>query len=82
LAAFNHRSIQASDLATFLDMEGVAIRSGHHCTQPLHRILDVSGSCRASCYLYTTEEEVMEFAEHLKSTIQMFDNIESSFEID
>ena len=45
LAAFNVKGIQAGDLATFLDMEGVAIRAGHHCAQPLHRSL---GACLAS----------------------------------
>uniref|UniRef100_A0A7S4PE84 cysteine desulfurase n=2 Tax=Guillardia theta TaxID=55529 RepID=A0A7S4PE84_GUITH len=76
LVAFNHRTIQASDLTTFLDFEGVALRSGHHCTQPLHRILGVSGSARASCYLYTLEEEIDEFARHLKDTIEMFRNMD------
>ena len=41
----NVKGIQAGDLATFLDMEGVAIRAGHHCAQPLHRSL---GACLAS----------------------------------
>lgn len=77
LAAFNHKTIQASDMATFLDMEGVAIRSGHHCTQPLHRMWGASGSARASCYLYTTEEDIAGLARHLKDTIQMFANIDS-----
>ena len=77
--------MQASDLATFLDMEGVAIRSGHHCAQPLHRNLGISGSARASTYLYTTADEIAGFAEHLKSTIDMFANmgeLESSFDLD
>lgn len=81
LAAFNHESIQASDLATFMDMEGVAIRSGHHCTQPLHRLLEVSGSCRASAYLYSTERDVEVFVEALKSTVDMFGSIEMSFDM-
>mmetsp|Transcript_32764 Transcript_32764/g.77641 ORF Transcript_32764/g.77641 Transcript_32764/m.77641 type:complete len:485 (-) Transcript_32764:55-1509(-) len=75
LAAFNHATIQASDMATFMDMEGVAIRSGHHCTQPLHRIWGASGSARASCYLYTTEEDIAGLATHLKETIAMFATI-------
>ena len=80
LAAFNHASIQASDLATFMDMEGVAIRSGHHCTQPLHRLLEVGGSCRASAYLYTTERDVEQFVQALKGTIDMFGTLEDSFD--
>jgi len=82
LAAFNHASIQGSDLATFLDMEGVATRSGHHCTQPLHRLLGVGGSCRASAYLYTTERDIEQFVAALRGTIDMFANIESSFEFE
>ena len=50
LTAFSHVSIQHSDLSTFMDLEGVAIRSGHHCTQPLHRHLGITGTCRASSY--------------------------------
>ena len=51
LVAFNHRSVHASDLSFFLDKEGVAIRSGHHCTQPLHSRLDAAGSARARYYV-------------------------------
>mmetsp|Transcript_26854 Transcript_26854/g.70590 ORF Transcript_26854/g.70590 Transcript_26854/m.70590 type:complete len:253 (-) Transcript_26854:639-1397(-) len=72
LAAFNHESIQASDLSTFIDLEGVAIRSGHHCTQPLHRLFGASGSARASAYLYTIEEDVDRFLAALRSTVDMF----------
>lgn len=64
-----------------MDMEGVAIRSGHHCTQPLHRLLEVSGSCRASAYLYSTERDVEVFVEALKSTVDMFGSIEMSFDM-
>ena len=42
----------------YLEQEGVAIRSGHHCTQPLHRLLGAKGSARASLYIYNTFEEV------------------------
>jgi len=78
LTAFNHESIQHSDLSTFMDMEGVAIRSGHHCTQPLHRELGVSGSCRASTYLYTTLADVDNFIDRLQGTITMFASLEDS----
>jgi len=80
LTAFNHESIQHSDLSTFIDMEGVAIRSGHHCTQPLHRELGVSGSCRASTYLYTTLADVDKFIDNLQGTIAMFASLEDSME--
>ena len=47
LVAFNHRTVHATDLSFFLDKEGIAIRSGHHCTQPLHSRLNATGSARA-----------------------------------
>jgi len=59
-------------LATLLDNEGVAIRSGHHCTQPLHRYLEISGSARASLYFYNTFEEIDVFIKALQETIDFF----------
>ncbi len=58
VVAFTVRGIHPHDLAAFLDNEGVAVRSGHHCTQPLHRWLDVSATTRASFYLYNIPEEI------------------------
>lgn len=75
LAAFNVEGIHANDLATLLDHEGVAIRSGHHCTQPLHRILNASGSARASLYFYNTREEIDQFIIALKETIDFFSSM-------
>ena len=75
LAAFNISGIHASDLATLLDHEGIAIRSGHHCTQPLHRILNASGSARASLYFYNTRQEIDVFVEALKETINFFQSM-------
>jgi cysteine desulfurase/selenocysteine lyase len=49
-------SVHPSDLSTFLDMEGIAIRAGHHCCQPLHQALNISHSARASLYIYNTKE--------------------------
>ena len=72
LAAFNVPGIHASDLATLLDHEGIAIRSGHHCTQPLHRLFDASGSARASLYFYNTRDEIDRFIIALKETIDFF----------
>jgi cysteine desulfurase/selenocysteine lyase len=72
LASFNVNGIHASDLATLLDNEGIAIRSGHHCTQPLHRLFDASGSARASLYFYNTREEIDAFIVALKKTIDFF----------
>jgi cysteine desulfurase/selenocysteine lyase len=75
LASFNLPGIHASDLATLLDNEGIAIRSGHHCTQPLHRLFDASGSARASLYFYNTTEEIDAFVLVLQETIDFFQSI-------
>ena len=75
LASFNVEGIHGNDLATLLDQDGIAIRSGHHCTQPLHRYLKVSGSARASLYFYNTFEEIDNFIVALKETINFFTNI-------
>jgi cysteine desulfurase / selenocysteine lyase len=55
-----------------LDDAGIAIRSGHHCTQPLHRILDISSTARASLYFYNTREEIDTFVAELKEAIAFF----------
>jgi cysteine desulfurase/selenocysteine lyase len=55
LCAFYVDGVHPSDLSTFLDMEGVAIRAGHHCCQPLHQAKGISHSARASLYLYNTK---------------------------
>ena len=75
LAAFNVTGFHASDLATLLDHEGIAIRSGHHCTQPLHRLFDASGSARVSLYFYNTRDEIDRFIVALKETIDFFNNM-------
>ncbi|ACK64515.1 cysteine desulfurase, SufS subfamily [Rippkaea orientalis PCC 8801] len=72
LASFNIEGIHASDLSTLLDNEGIAIRSGHHCTQPLHRLFDASGSARISLYFYNTREEIDRFILALQETIDFF----------
>jgi cysteine desulfurase/selenocysteine lyase len=56
--SFNDPTLHPHDVGTVLDRHGVAIRAGHHCTQPLMRSLGVSGTARASFYLYNTLEEV------------------------
>ncbi|HEU68194.1 MAG TPA: SufS family cysteine desulfurase [Candidatus Acetothermia bacterium] len=61
LVAFNLAGIHPHDVATLLDQEGIAIRGGHHCAQPLHRRFGIPASCRASFHVYTTPEEVNQF---------------------
>lgn len=72
LVSFNVEGLHASDVSTLLDHEGVAIRSGHHCTQPLHALFSASGSARASLYFYNTREEIDAFVAALKETIDFF----------
>lgn len=56
LCAFYVDGVHPSDLSTFLDIEGVAVRAGHHCCQPLHQAKGISHSARASLYIYNTKE--------------------------
>lgn len=72
LATFTVEGVHAQDLSTLLDQSGIAIRSGHHCTQPLHRLLNVSSTARASLYFYNTQREIDEFSAALKETISFF----------
>ncbi|MFO7546876.1 MAG: cysteine desulfurase [Trueperaceae bacterium] len=58
IVAFNVDGVHPHDVATALDLEGVAVRAGHHCAQPLARSLGVNATVRASFYLYTTFEEI------------------------
>ncbi len=75
LASFTLPGLDSSDISALLDQEGVAIRSGHHCTQPLHRILGISGTARASLYFYNSREDIDAFIVALKDTIDFFGNI-------
>ena len=69
LAAFHVEGLHANDMAALLDSAGICIRSGHHCTQPLHRHYGLSGSARASLSFTTTPEEIDRFASELEGTI-------------
>jgi cysteine desulfurase/selenocysteine lyase len=66
LVAFTFRGIHPHDLAYMLNAEGIAVRAGHHCAQPLHRRLGLSATTRASFYLYNTRDEVDRLAEALE----------------
>jgi cysteine desulfurase/selenocysteine lyase len=75
LVTFTVDGVHAQDLSTLLDQSGIAIRSGHHCTQPLHRLLGVSSTARASLYFYNTREEIDTFIAALKDTIDFFASV-------
>jgi cysteine desulfurase/selenocysteine lyase len=64
--------VHPHDLSQLLDEEGIAIRSGHHCAQPLMRRLGVAATARASFYLYNTEEEVDALVEALGRAREFF----------
>ncbi|GBG87775.1 hypothetical protein CBR_g45931 [Chara braunii] len=72
LCAFNVPQIHPTDLSMVLDQSGFAIRSGHHCAQPLHRHFGINASARASLYFYNTKEEIDMFIEGLKEAIEFF----------
>jgi cysteine desulfurase/selenocysteine lyase len=75
LAAFTAGDVHPHDLSTILDQAGVAIRAGHHCTQPLHRYLKVQSTARASLYFYNTKEEIDVFIAALREAIEFFGSI-------
>jgi cysteine desulfurase/selenocysteine lyase len=58
LVTFNLPGIHPHDVSTVLDADGIAIRAGHHCAQPLMRWLGVTATARASMYIYNTEEDI------------------------
>ncbi len=72
LATFTCEDVHAQDLSALLDQEGIAIRSGHHCTQPLHRLLGAASTARASLYFYNTPAEIDAFIVALKDAISFF----------
>ncbi|PZG31539.1 cysteine desulfurase [Listeria ivanovii] len=72
LVTFNIEGAHPHDVATILDEDGVAIRAGHHCAQPLMKWLDVSSTARASFYIYNTKEEIDALIEGLKLTKEYF----------
>ena len=72
VVAFNVDGIHPHDLSSILNDYGVAIRAGDHCTQPLHDVLDISSSARASFYLYNTRDEVDTLVEAVDRAREIF----------
>ena len=72
IVPFHSADIHPHDIGTFLDREGIAIRTGHHCTMPLMRTLGVAATARASFYVYNTEEEVDKLVDALKAALRYF----------
>ena len=72
VVSFNVGGVHHLDIGTLLDRLGIAVRTGHHCAQPLMSRLGIQGTVRASFALYNTKEEVDTLAEGLRRVIQMF----------
>jgi cysteine desulfurase/selenocysteine lyase len=70
--SFLHETIQSQDLALLLDQGGYAVRTGHHCAQPLMDALGVPSTNRASFWIYNTKEEVEGFINHLRYICEKF----------
>lgn len=75
VVTFNIDDVHPHDVATVLDAEGIAVRAGHHCAQPLMKWLNVTATARASFYLYNTKEEVDAFVEALIKTKEYFGDV-------
>ena len=75
VVTFNVDDVHPHDLATVLDAEGIAVRAGHHCAQPLMKWLKVSATARASFYLYNTEEDIDRFIAGLLKTKEYFSDV-------
>lgn len=72
---FNLDNIHPHDVATVLDAEGIAVRAGHHCAQPLMRWLNVTATARASFYLYNSEEDIDHLVKGLQKTKEYFGHV-------
>ena len=72
VVSFNVAGIHHLDIGTLLDRLGIAVRTGHHCAQPLMARLGITGTVRASFALYNTREEVDAFVGGLRRVVQMF----------
>ncbi|MGL4522490.1 MAG: cysteine desulfurase [Bacilli bacterium] len=75
LVTFNLKEVHPHDLATALDMEGIAVRAGHHCAQLLMRELKQTATARASFYLYNTKEEIDTLVATLEKTKEYFGDV-------
>ncbi len=72
IVPFNVDGLHAHDVATALDLQGIAVRAGHHCAQPLGKVLGAVASARASFYLYTTPAEVERFVAVVADVAERF----------
>ena len=66
------KDIHPHDLATFTDKEGVAVRTGHHCAQPVMQRMQVPATARASLSIYNTKEDIDELVKAINKAIDIF----------
>ena len=71
--SFNINGVHPHDVASILDSEGICVRSGNHCAQPLMRFLGVDSTCRASFYFYNDKKDVDRLVEGLKKVYSVFE---------
>ena len=69
---FNVKNIHPHDLAKFLDTDGICIRAGHHCAQPIMNKLEITATARASFYIYNTRNDIEKLVEGIKKTADIF----------
>jgi len=69
--SFNVKNIHPFDVGTLLDKQGIAVRTGHHCTQPLMQCFNIPGTIRASFSFYNTKDEIDIFILALEKAIKM-----------
>ena len=72
LVSFALKDAHAHDVVTFADQDGIALRGGHHCNQPLMRKLGLTGTTRASFYAYNTADEITALATSLRRIVKFF----------
>ena len=72
VVSFLHPTMNSEDLAHLLDARGYAVRTGHHCAQPLLERLKITGTVRASLYFYNSKEEVENFVKQLSDILERF----------
>jgi cysteine desulfurase / selenocysteine lyase len=70
--SFVYTGVHAHDVATVLDSEGIAVRSGHHCTMPLHEAMGITASVRASFNVYNTTEDIERLVAALGKVKEVF----------
>jgi cysteine desulfurase / selenocysteine lyase len=72
VAAFTLEGVHPHDIAQILDRDGVAVRAGHHCAQPLHEKYGITATARASFYIYSLKEEVDKLVDGIYKVKEIF----------